>query len=159
MSEHESWEADRGDTEVNTLAIVPDDKCNHLKCILWDMRARANLRKPFAPRPRPEYMGTAEEAMQTIPKECVIGKRRKYSHTIMRGIFQLHMHGIEVEAMAALIGMPQRDIEKIMKHDTQTSSREWMRAHQASYLPPVTEIIRRLAVEGNHVFGSNQKIS
>ena len=159
MSEHESWEADRGDTEVNTLAIVPDDKCNHLKCILWDMRARANIRKPFAPRPRPEYTGTAEEAKQTIPKECVIGKRRKYSHTIMRGIFQLHMHGIEVEAMAALIGMPQRDIEKIMKHDTQTSSREWMRAHQASYLPPATEIIRRLAVEGNHVFGSNQKIS
>lgn len=159
MSEHESWEADRGDTEVNTLAIVPDDKCNHLKCILWDMRARANLRKPFSPRPRPEYTGTAEEAIQSSPKECVIGKRRKYSHTIMRGIFQLHMHGIEVEAMAALIGMPQRDIEKIMKHDTQTSSREWMRAHQASYLPPVTEIIRRLAVEGNHVFGSNQKIS
>lgn len=158
MSEHESWEADRGDTEVNTLAIVPDDKCNHLKCILWDMRARANLRKPFAPRPRPEYTGTAEEAMQTIPKECVIGKRRKYSHTIMRGIFQLHMHGIEVESMADMIGMPLSDIKKVMKKDTETSGREWRRVIQASYLPPVTEIIRRLAVEGNHVFGSNQKI-
>lgn len=158
MSEHDTFESDRGDTEVNTLAIVPDDKCNHLKCILWDMRARANLRKPFAPRPRPEYTGTPEEAIQSSPKECVIGKRRKYSHTIMRGIFQLHMHGIDVEPMAEMIGMPLSDIKKVMKKDTETSGREWRRVIQAPYLPPVTEIIRRLAQEGNHVFGSNQKI-
>lgn len=158
MSEQDTWESERGDTEVNTLAIVPDDKCNHLKCILWDMRARANIRKPFAPRPKPEYTGTPGEATRSSPKECVIGKRRKYSHTIMRGIFQLHMHGIDVEAMEPMIGMPLGDIKKVMKKDTETSGREWRRVIQASYLPPVSEIIGRLASESNYVFGSNQKI-
>jgi len=58
MNESDSgWYQERGDLEVNSTIAVPDDHCNHLNCILWGMRQRANLREKYQPRPKPEYQG------------------------------------------------------------------------------------------------------
>lgn len=149
---------ERGEMEAGSLAAVHDDKCNHLNGILWDMRARANIRKPFTPRPKPEYTASATEALRDCPKKCDIGTRRMYSHTIMRGIFQLKRSGVTPEQTADLIGMPLEHIQRILKHKTETSHREWMRVNQQPTVPSIPEIIRRLATESNHAYAANKKI-
>jgi len=149
---------ERSDGEIGTVAIFPDDKCNYLGCILWDMRSRANLRKPFTPRPKPQYTGSPGEATQTIPKTCIIGKRRHYSNTIMQGIFQLHRNGVSPKAISNMIGVPYPDVIKVMSKKTETSSREFMRVCQQAVNPSTSEIIRRLAQEAQHDYGSNSKV-
>ncbi len=158
MSDYDDDYLSREEGEIGSRATAPDDRCNHLACILWDMRSRANLRKPFTPRPKPEYIGGPVLANQTNPKDCNIGKRRKYSHTIMRGIFQLQRNGISPNVIANMIGMPLADVKKIMEKKTDTSTREFMRVCQQAYNPSTGEIIRRLAVEADHVYGANGKI-
>ena len=158
MSDFDDDYISREEGEIGTRAIFHDDKRDYLGCILWDMRSRANLRKPFTARPKPQYTGSTNEASQSIPKECNIGKRRKYSHTIMRGIFQLQRNGISTNLIAQMIGMPLNDVKKIMSKKTETSSREFMLVCQQVTNPSTQEIIRRLAVEAENVYGANAKV-
>lgn len=157
MSE-DSFYVERGETEVGTLATTPDDKCNHLNCILHDMRARANLRKPYTPRPRPQYTGAPGDALRDYPKTCDIGKRRKYSHTIMRGIYQLARNGVSTQDIAALIGMPLNDVDRIMQHKSEIGAREYRNVQRQENPPSTPEIIRRLSKEAANVYAANRKI-
>lgn len=158
MSDYDDDYLSREENEIGTKAIMPDDKRDYLGCILWDMRSRANLRKPFTPRPKPQYINASGVAIQTTPKECVIGKRRKYSYTIMRGIFQLQRNGISTNLIAQMIGMPLNDVKKIMAKKTETSKREFALVCEQETNPSTKEIIRRLAVEAENVYGANAKI-
>lgn len=157
MSE-DSFYVERGETEVGTLATTPDDKCNHLNCILHDMRARANLRKPYTTRPRPQYTGAPGDALRDYPKTCDIGKLRKYSHTIMRGIYQLARNGVIIQDIAALTGIPLNDVHRIMEHKTEIAGREFNKVRLQPTNPSTGEIIRRLSKEAANVYAANRKI-
>lgn len=154
----DSFYVERGETEVGTLAITTDDKCNHLNCILHDMRSRANLRKPYTPRPRPQYTGSPGDALRDYPKTCDIGKRRKYSHTIMRGIYQLSRNGLVITDIAALTGIPLNDVDRIMQRKTEIASREFNKVRLQPTNPSTAEIIRRLSKEAANVYAANRKI-
>lgn len=153
----EDISTERGEGEIGTRAIFPDDKCNYLGCILWDMRSRANIRRQYTPRPKPEYTGGGQQHKEIYPKDCVVGKRYKYPAVVMMAIFQLHRNGVPAQKIATLIGMPLPDVQKIMKRKTETSSREFMRVCQQPSNPPTDEIVRRLALEVQHVYGNAKK--
>lgn len=157
MNESEDNFTERGEGEIGTRAILPDDNCNHLACILWDMRSRANLRKPFTPRPKPQYTGNGQQNKEIYPKDCAIGKRSKYPSSVMLGIFQLHRNGVSQAFIASLLGMPAEDVKKIMSCKTQTANREFMRCRQQASNPTTEEIVRRLAMESQYVYGNPKK--
>ncbi len=158
MSESESsWYTERGELEVHPTIAIPDDHCNHLNCILWDMRQRANLRKTYQPRPKPEYQAPVIKVSENHPKPCVIGKRPRYSLLIMRGIYQLHRRGLSDALIADHLGMPLEDVARIMEHKTGTSDKEWRRVQAEKDCPQVDDIVFSLAKEAEYVYGKSPK--
>ena len=155
MNENEDYDVARGELDIGTALIVPDDSCNHLNCILWDMRQRADLRKKFTPRPKPQYQPQSFDGCKSAPKPMNIGVRNRYSLLVVRGIFQLHMLGQSDQKIGKSLGIPEEMIDKIIHQRNSTTEREWRRVHAESSIPKPLEILRSIEKEVRYVYGND----
>lgn len=156
MSESEnSWYTERGEMEVQSTIAIPDDHCNHLNCILWDMRQRADLRKKFTPRPKPEYHPQSFTGCKSAPKQMNIGVRKSYCLHIVRGIYQLHRLGQSDHKIGKSLGIPEEEIYKIIHQRNSTAEREWRRVNSEPSIPKPLEILRSIEKEVRYVYGND----
>lgn len=155
MNESENFDEDQGEMDIRSTLIIPDDNCDHLKCILWDMRQRSDLRKAFNPRPKPQYHQPVWAGCKSVPKPMAIGVRNRYSIMIVRGIFQLHMLGQSDLKIAKSLGMPEEEINRIIHQRNSTTEREWRRVQTESSLPTAGAILSVIAKEARYVYGND----
>lgn len=151
----ENYNVDRGEMDIGSALIVPDDNCDHLKCILWDMRQRADLRKKFTPRPKPTYQHDCGAVSKSGPKPLNIGVKARYSLLIVRGIFQLHMIGQSDLKISQQLGIPEEVIHKIIHARNSTTEREWRRVHAEVHTPKPLEVIKSIAQEARYAYGND----
>lgn len=151
----DDYDVARGELDIGTALIIPDDNCNHLNCILWDMRQRADLRKKFTPRPKPEYQPQSFTGCKSAPKQMNIGVRSSYRLHIVRGIYQLHRMGQSDQKIGKSLGIPEEEIHKIIHQRNSTTEREWRRVNSESSIPKPLEILRSIEKEVRYVYGND----
>jgi hypothetical protein len=130
---------------INEKRPVIDDGCDHGPAIMdrINQAARARLRAPYVPTPKPQKVSTPAAENGPIVK---IGERLSYGRRVMTGIYELQQLGRTPQSIALMLRMPLDRVEHILKADTPVR-RDILRVVKSRLTPPEADIMKRLAAE------------